>query len=174
MRLLNIGLTLFLAFVLAACVQQPLPPTAAASIPAGETESCAISEALFTVEADDLVTMLKGAGLTITSFSMSGTGNANTCSPAYSNALHFMHITLEAQDEEKATLGEQLDTLVKIINDWLILVPAWTQSHLDKYNIYMTVTINPGAHQLSKTPAEVLQFTNQGFTGEVLWDTVNQ
>lgn len=174
MRSLKIGLILFMTLILATCGTPPVQPIATATPQADETESCVISETLFTVEADDLVDMLEGAGLTIASFSLSGTGNANTCSLAYSNAIHFMHITLEAPDEEKATLGEQVNTLVKIINDWLILVPSWTQSHLDKYNIYLTVTINPGGHQLSKTPAEVLQFTNQGFTGEDFWEAINQ
>jgi hypothetical protein len=38
----------------------------------------------------------------------------------------------------------------------------------------MTVTFNPGAHQLSKTPAEILEFSNQGYTTEAFWDAVNQ
>jgi len=177
MKLLKIGLIFFMIVILAACARSTQPAATAistATVQAGENKNCIISDTLFTVDASDLKSMLERAGLTITSFSISGTGQASTCTTAYSHAIHFMQITLNAPDEKKATLGKQLNTLVYVVNDWLVLSPAWVQSHLDKYNIYMTVTINPGKHQLSKTPAEILAVSNQGFTDEVFWDALNK
>jgi hypothetical protein len=173
MKSLKTRLMLCIAMFLTACIQNtPATPTAATQPDA--TKNCVVSDATFTVDASDLKTMLQQAGLTVTSFSMTGTGDASTCTPAYSNALHFMQITLNAPDSEKATLGNELNTLVNIINNWITLTPNWTLSRLDKYNIYVTVTINPGGHQLSKTPGELLEFSNQGYTPETFWDVANK
>lgn len=166
-------------FALAACVKTSTSPaapveTAPVSASTDDQNSCQVSEALFKVEADDLKDMLTKAGLTVDEFSISGTGQANSCTTAYSNALHFMQVTLTAPDEDKATLGDQLNLLTNMVNDWLILTPAWNRSHMDKYNIYMTITINPGNHQLSKTPADILLFSNQGLTKEAFWDAINK
>lgn len=166
----------FIVILLTAACGKAITPVSPTSVTTqvGDTSSCKTSEAIFKVDAEDLKGMLIKSGLNVVEFSISGSGQANTCTTAYSNALHFMQVTLTAPDETKATLGDQLNKLTNVVNDWLALSPTWNLSHLDKYNIYMTVTINPGKHQLSKTPADILVFSNQGFTKEAFWDAVNK
>lgn len=179
MKLQKILLAFLVILAIAACSKTTGVPTASTpskpeNTPVGDQSSCETSDTTFKVDAEDLKGMLVAGGLNVTEFSISGSGQANSCTTAYSNALHFMQVTISAPDEKKATLGSQLNLLTNIVNNWLTLTPAWTLSRLDTYNIYMNVTINPGNHQLSKTPAEILVFSNQGFTNEAFWDAVNK
>lgn len=184
MKKIFVGSLLLVLSFFTACTKNlpsptPVAPTAAVTAPTlaatpGEQLTCAISDTTFQVDAEDLKKMLDQSGLIVSSFSISGTGEANTCTPAYSKAIHFMQVTLTAPDEEKVTLGKQLNTLVNVVNDWFTLTPTWTKSHLDKYNIFITVTINPGNHQLSKTPADLLVLVDKGITLDVFWDEANK
>jgi len=55
--------------------------------------------------------------------------------------------------------------LTVTVRDWLQVKPQWTFSHLDKYNIYLNLVINPGGHELSKSPADLLTIMDKGLPG---------
>jgi len=90
------------------------------------TSVCTIQNATFTVDAEDLQGMLTDAGLNVTKFSMIGSGESNSCTPAYSGSVHFLSITLNAPDEKETTLGNQLTMLTVTVRDWLQVKPQWT------------------------------------------------